>query len=189
MTRAEFLAIRPNATEAQIRANISHPDTPPRPLPQAQGRPRRAKVTQVGTQAGGQAPRPKKRGGRQVDRTRNGGTWTEARFWQQVRSALRRGFRFWKPLQDALAAARIASPGPHGAKWAFRCQECTRYFRRKEIEVDHREPCGRLLGPEDLAEFLRRLTPEGTGAFRVLCVKCHREKTDREAAAKKILAP
>ena len=110
-------------------------------------------------------------------KTRNGGTFTEARYWQQVRSALRRGFRFWKPIQDCLKAARIAKAGPHGAKWAFKCAQCGGLFLRKNVQVDHVVECGSLKRPEDLAPFLERLTAESPDAFQVLCKQCHKSKT------------
>ena len=122
----------------------------------------------------------KRKCGRKVSRTRNGGTWSEARYWSQVRSCLRRGFRFWKPIQDCLKAARIAKDGPRGAKWAFRCASCGGYFLRKNVQVDHIVECGSLNKPEDLAGFLERLTAESPDAYQVLCKTCHNKKTHKK---------
>lgn len=115
-------------------------------------------------------------------RTRNGGQWTEARFWQAVRSALRRGFRFWRPAVLALQAARVPCKGPRGRKWAYLCAKCQRFYLRKHVQIDHVKPCGQLTRPDHLAEFLARLTPEGAGSYQVLCLTCHPTKTKAERA-------
>lgn len=108
-----------------------------------------------------------------VTKARNGGTWSESRYYQQVRSALRRGFRFWKPMQDAAKAARVAVKGPRGQKWAFRCADCGKQFLRKDVQVHHKIECGQLKRPEDLAGFLERLTCEDVNGYEVLCKPCH----------------
>lgn len=130
----------------------------------------------------GNAARRPRRGhpASRVPRPRNGGTWTEARYWSAVRSGLRRAFRFWKPITDALLRARVAAPGPRGRKWLFLCAECRKLHLRKNVEVDHRVPCGALTRPEHLAEFLARLTEERPENFQVLCLPCHQLKTQKE---------
>lgn len=115
---------------------------------------------------------------------RNGGTWTEARFWQAIRSTLRRSFRYWKPGTSALNAVRVAKPGPHGAKWAYRCARCTKLYRRDGVQIEHKIPCGTLKRYEDIVPFLQRLTPESPEAFQVLCKTCHKEKTQQEKVAR-----
>jgi len=130
------------------------------------------------------ASKPAKRHGRRsrVPLVRNGGTWSEARYWQAVRSALRRGFRFWRPAKLALEAARIAAKGPRGRKWLYLCAACGKFHLRKHVEIDHREPCGALTKLEHIPDFLRRLTPENPKAYQVLCVRCHPKKTRAERA-------
>ena len=108
-----------------------------------------------------------------VAKTRNAGTWSESAYWSAVRSALRRGFRFWKPLQNAAKAARVAKSGPRGQKWAFLCADCGKLFLRKHVQIHHVIECGQLKRPEDLAGFLERLTAEGTDSYVVLCKSCH----------------
>ena len=115
-----------------------------------------------------------------VPKVRNGGTWTEAKYWGHLRSALRRAFRFWKPAIDALNAARIPCTTRPNQKWAYRCFDCGKYFIRKEVQIDHVIPCGTLLGPEDVARFLQRLTTEDPNGFTVRCKKCHQAKTTAE---------
>jgi hypothetical protein len=117
-------------------------------------------------------PNPKK--GRRVARTRNGGTWTEAHYWGALRSHLRRLFRFWKPAQLALKAAKL--PG----RPRFLCADCEKLFPRKGVQIDHVVPCGTLMCLSDLPGFLERLTPESPAAFCVRCRACHQVKTNAE---------
>ena len=111
-----------------------------------------------------------------VAKTRNAGTWSESAYWSAVRSALRRGFRFWKPLQNAAKVARVAKSGPRGQKWAFLCADCGKLFPRKNVQIHHVIECGQLKRPEDLAGFLERLTAEGTDSYVVLCKACHKAR-------------
>jgi hypothetical protein len=164
MTSAELRAAHPDKSELWIRMHAEDPVRKHGPAPAA--------------------PLPRKRTkrmrGSRVPLTRNGGKWTEARFWQAVRSALRRGFRFWLPADIALKRARVAAKGPRGRKWLYRCAECDTLHLRKNVQIDHREPCGALTKFEHVAEFLARLTPEEPGAYQVLCLDCHGEKTGKE---------
>jgi len=56
---------------------------------------------------------------------------------------------------------------------------------RKDVQIDHVIPCGRLAGAEDIAGFLERLTPENGAAFQVVCRDCHKAKTAAERAGRK----
>lgn len=114
-------------------------------------------------------PKMGSRGRQRVARTRNGGTWTEARFFSHVRSALRMAFRWWKPGLDALKAAKVGK--------GYLCASCGKVFPRKEVEIDHLIPVGALTQLEHLPAFLARLTPEGKEAYAVLCKACHQAKT------------
>lgn len=119
-----------------------------------------------------------------VARTRNGGTITESAYWYLVRSALRRGFRFWKPALACLKASRVAYSGPRGRKWAYLCAGCNRLFVRTDVQIDHKVPVGSLKCLADLPGFLERLTPERPEDFSCLCLDCHQAKTDAEREAK-----
>ena len=115
--------------------------------------------------------------GRRVERTRNGGEWTEARFFGFIRSALRSAFQRWGPKHSAKQAAKVG--------WnQYRCASCGEIFPSKEVQVDHIEPCGELRTFDDLPGFVERMFVEKEG-FQLLCKGCHQLKTNAERAARK----
>jgi hypothetical protein len=115
-----------------------------------------------------------------VPKTRAGGKWTEAAFFGFLRSGLRNMSRRWGPLvQDALVAARRPSKSKKNPrlKWQFQCAQCKGWFSRKNVEVNHIEPCGSMNSFEDLAGYVERLFCEVDG-LEVLCKKrCHAAHT------------
>ena len=115
--------------------------------------------------------------GKRVPRTRNGGKWTEARYFGFIRSALRAAFRKWQPKHEAKAAAKVAYN-------TYVCASCDGWFGTKEVEVDHIVPAGSLRNFDDLAGFTERMFCEADG-FQVLCKECHQTKTNEEAAERR----
>lgn len=120
-----------------------------------------------------------------VEKTRNAGTWSEARYWGAVRSALRRGFRFWKPITDVKNAAKRAKKNGGRQKWEYKCADCKKWYKGSEVQVDHIIPVGTLRCAEDIVGFLERLTAEaqdcdGNPQYQVLCKSCHQIKTNKE---------
>jgi 5-methylcytosine-specific restriction endonuclease McrA len=116
-----------------------------------------------------------------VVKTRNGGTLTEAQYWQKIRHALRHAFRFWKPMMVALKKAERPYNGPNKRlKKEYQCAECKQWFPRTQVQIDHIIPCGTLNCDADVAQFIRNLTPESPDAFQILCKKDHAEKTKKE---------
>lgn len=114
---------------------------------------------------------------RKVERTRNGGKWSEARYFGFIRSALRAAFRKWGPKHDAKQAAKVA----HNT---YVCAQCDGWFGASQVEVDHIEPAGSLKNFDDLAGFTERLFCEVDG-FQVLCLPCHAKKTQKEKDERK----
>lgn len=122
--------------------------------------------------------------GTRVPKTRNAGTQSEAAYWGSIRSALRRAFRFWKPIVNCKTEARRAYQGKgKRQKWEYQCNYCEEWFAGKETQVDHIIPVGTLQCGDDLKGFLERLTPEE--GFQVLCLECHKIKTDAENEARR----
>jgi 5-methylcytosine-specific restriction endonuclease McrA len=108
---------------------------------------------------------------------------TEAAYFGFLRSALRRAFRYWKPLQQAKIDSRIPYHGENKRqKWMYKCAACKGYFKGSQVEVDHIHPIGTLKRLEDLPAFVERLTAES--GYQVLCKSCHLAKTNSERAKK-----
>jgi 5-methylcytosine-specific restriction endonuclease McrA len=115
--------------------------------------------------------------GKRVARPRNSGTWTEARFWSFIRSALRGAFNRWGPKYKAKAACKEG-------RNQYRCSGCNALVGNKDIEIDHKVPAGSLKGYQDLPGFVERLFVEEEG-LQALCKTCHKAKTYEERYGKK----
>lgn len=120
-------------------------------------------------------------------KTRNGGTWTEARFKGFVMSALRRTTMRWGPIATCLKRARTG-------RNEYTCAECRTTVpstikvdgrRVKFIHVDHIQP---IIDPEIGFEgwdvLVDRLFCEADN-LQALCGTCHEEKTNNEKAIAK----
>ncbi len=120
---------------------------------------------------------------KRIKRTRNADTWSESQYWGAVRSALRKAFRYWKPATSSKLRARRAYVGANKRqKWEYCCASCGKWFKEREIHIDHITPVGSLRSSSDLAKFLERLTPEE--GFQVLCKPCHYIKINKERKKK-----
>ena len=118
-----------------------------------------------------------------VKKTRNCNTMTEAAYFGMLRSVLRRGFRYWKPIQRTKLAARIVYNGENKRrKWSYICAKCGGEFDAKGVQVDHIKPVGSLRSLEDLPQFVANLTQED--GYQVLCKPCHKDKTNEERDGK-----
>lgn len=93
--------------------------------------------------------------------------------------------RRWPPLVELVNAVRRPNQSANKRlKWEFQCEDCDGWFPRKEVEVDHKLPCGSLRSLGDVAGFVERLFCEPDG-LRVLCEGCHQERHQREGASTK----
>lgn len=114
------------------------------------------------------------------NKPRAGGTWTEARYWAFIRSALRRAWAKYPVRFQVLQKARRPYTGEDKrTKWEYNCAKCNGWFKSKEVEVDHVESAGSLKSYEDLGGFCKRLFCEEDN-LRVLCKSCHKQVTQEE---------
>ena len=117
---------------------------------------------------------------RGVALTRCSNTMTEAEFFSWLLSNVRRSTIRWKPRNDQLNVYRVEYKGTDKrTKWHYRCENCSGFFKRKEIEVDHIIPCGGISCFEDIEGWYRRAFVEKEG-FRVLCKECHNRRTQQD---------
>lgn len=101
--------------------------------------------------------------------------WTEARFFQFLRSALRQAFTKWPPKHKKVEKAKAKSSNKR-YKWRYRCESCGKYYPKKEIEVDHKVEAGSLKQFSDLPGFAERLFC-GEEGLQILCKTCHNNKS------------
>lgn len=111
-------------------------------------------------------------------KTRNAFTMTESEFFSKIRSILRSGFRYWKPMQITLEkASRPSQSSNKRLKKEYICISCSKWFKRADVQIDHIEECGSLKSYDDIAPFIQRLTKEDVNAYQILCKPCHKIKT------------
>lgn len=106
--------------------------------------------------------------------------WSTSRFWSFVRSALRQAWSRYPPKYQVLELASRPYVGPDKRqKKEYLCAICNKWHKRKNVEVDHIEPAGKLSSYDDLPGFVERLFTS-VDMLRVLCIPCHREVTQEE---------
>jgi hypothetical protein len=104
--------------------------------------------------------------------------WSTARFFGFLRSALRSAYNRYPPKFEVLREGRRAVTGKRH-KWEFQCAECKKWHQQKNIQIDHKEPAGKLQTFEDLPTFVKRLFV-GAHGLQILCAPCHHKKTSEE---------
>jgi 5-methylcytosine-specific restriction endonuclease McrA len=119
-------------------------------------------------------------------KTRNNGTWTEARYRSFVTSALRKSSSRWGPKFAAKRAARHPEKLPHPDTgrlvYHSKCAGCSSLVPETTSAVDHIVPViDPHVGFVSWDDFIERLHCEQEG-FQVLCKPCHDEKTKKERA-------
>jgi hypothetical protein len=114
------------------------------------------------------------------ERTRNGGTETQAKHMGNIRGVLRRMTRFWKPKKMALDAVCVRSISNGVKVNRYQCKHCQNYYPLKSVEVNHIIPAGSLKSYKDLPDFCERLFVEDINLLEVLCKECHARVTKQQ---------
>ena len=120
-------------------------------------------------------------------KTRNGNTWTEARFRSFIRSQLRAATMRWGPIAECLKDSRVG----RGEYLCAGCKETVPATikvggrRTKNVHVDHILP---IIDPDvgfvSYDMLIERMFCEKDN-LQVLCTACHDVKTDSEKARAK----
>ena len=112
-----------------------------------------------------------------MEKTRNANTMSEAAFWGMIRSTLRRRTMYWKPISIAKSKARRPYKGNNTKqKWEYQCAKCKKWWKDKEVEVNHVKEAGSLKCAQDLPNFVENLFAES--GYEVLCKTCHKQHTN-----------
>lgn len=113
-----------------------------------------------------------------LPKTRNLNTWTESKYFSTIRSALRKVFQYYRPMQEALNLASRPYVGTNKLqKKEFQCNECKQWFKRADVQIDHIQELGELGCYEDIVPFIKRLTTENINDYQILCKPHHLVKT------------
>ena len=112
-------------------------------------------------------------------------SWSEARYFQFIRSALRMAWNKYPAKYAALQKARKAVDKPLARhKYELQCACCEQWFPQKDVQVDHKVGAGSLKTYNDLPQFVERLFC-GVDNLQILCRSCHMAKTLEERKKEK----
>ena len=118
---------------------------------------------------------------------RNNGQWTESRYENFIKSALRRASVKWPPkyltLNEAFVESRVNIKSGRVAKH-YRCNSCKNLFPNKEVEVNHIVPVVPITGFDSWDGLIDRLFCE-KDKLEVLCKPCHKILTKEENAKRR----
>lgn len=109
--------------------------------------------------------------GRKTSSNANYPVWSDSKFWGFVRSGLRRKWIMWPPRFEVIKQSRRPVRGMRH-KWEIKCSKCNKWYKQKDIQVDHIVPVGTLKSYSHLAGFVKRLFVP-SNKLRVLCRGCH----------------
>ena len=114
------------------------------------------------------------------EKTHCGNTWSTARYFTFIRSGLRKMWSRYPVRYQVLNDARRPYKGTDKrTKWEYQCNCCKKWFKAKDVQVDHIVSAGSLKCYEDLPAFVQRLFCEADN-LQVLCKECHHVKTQEE---------
>ena len=114
-----------------------------------------------------------------------GGSWTTARYFSFIRSALRAAWMKYPVKGIVLKKARRNVRKNENRdkrirhRFEFKCAVCKKFHKASQVQVDHIIPCGSLNSYEDLPRFVSTLFCEEDN-LQVICTECHNEKTKKE---------
>ena len=114
-----------------------------------------------------------------VPRTRNGGTMTNAMFFQWLRNVLRRSSMYWKPVAQVRKEAQVPYKGANKRrKYSYVCSCCGKEFAATGVDIHHKVPAGTLTSFDEISSFAERLFIEKEG-LECLCHSCHNQKHEK----------
>jgi len=118
------------------------------------------------------------------EKCRAGNTWTEARYFSFIRSALRGAWSRFPVKHQFIKSKQLPYSGTDKrTKFEYECVECKGRFKGVDVQVDHIVPAGSLNKYTDLPSFVERLFCEADN-LQIMCKECHKKKTKEERKKK-----
>lgn len=120
-------------------------------------------------------------------KTRNGGEWSDAKFFSFVKSGLRTTSVRWPPRYKTLAAAYVGQKiNVESGRMAkhYKCAKCEGEFTQKNIEINHKIPVILTSGFDSWSGVIERMFCEAEG-LEALCKPCHKVITKYENTLRK----
>lgn len=103
-----------------------------------------------------------------------GGTMTKSAFFGAIRAFLRQRWLYSCPFRKEILKMAYSSLLK---KW--QCNHCKKMFLKKDVEVNHIEPCGSLKDYHEIKTFHDRLFVDDISKLEVLCKDCHKIFTEK----------
>lgn len=103
-----------------------------------------------------------------------GGTMTKSAFFGAIRAFLRQRWLYSCPFRKEILKGAYSTLLK---KW--QCNHCKKMFLKKDVEVNHIEPCGSLRDYHEIKPFHDRLFVEDISKLEVLCKGCHKIFTEK----------
>lgn len=103
-----------------------------------------------------------------------GGTMTKSAFFGAIRAFLRQRWLYSCPFRKDILKGAYSTLLK---KW--QCNHCKKMFLKKDVEVNHIEPCGSLRDYHEIKPFHDRLFVEDISKLEVLCKGCHKIFTEK----------
>ena len=129
---------------------------------------------------------------RLVEKTRNGGQWTEAKYRSFITSAIRSASTRWNPKYKAIDARYVRdgiNPETGRKCKLHSCEGCSKLFPKGKLKADHIFPVvDPRKGFENWDTYIERMFCEMSG-FQALCKACHDSKTAEEREIRKRFSP
>lgn len=96
-----------------------------------------------------------------------------------IKKPIERASIQWPPRRAALKkASRLSQLKDKRVKYERQCNHCKKWFKTKDVQVDHIVPKGKY-DEDSFKVWLGRLLCPTTG-FQVLCIPCHKRKSAGE---------
>lgn len=117
----------------------------------------------------------------------NNGQWTAARFNSFVKSALRSASKRWPPKYECLSEAKQGKKiNAKSGRMAehYKCAKCSGEFTANNVQVDHINPLIPVTGFTTWDDVVNNMFCEKDN-LQVLCLDCHKKKTQQEKEERK----